>query len=239
VRKADSDASEAVQFLRQVYESLPGHLSDAARIDPFPDGLNYIRFKLELTGIGSIELELSGKPKALGHVASSDLYEEAAPFAGLPCTPANETAKKIMQNCDDVFEKEQFDCNKFMKAAASPFFGDIFKGLDADGIIALLGKESSGWTMTTVRDTCVAKAQAGHFVIAGMTAADLGQNNGHLAVVIACPQEASGTTTVPIGYAGSIGAASARIRGARLSGTFPKQKVWDEEISYFYKAPTI
>lgn len=68
-----SKASPELQLLRDTYERVA-----SARLgsDPFPDGLNYVRFKVDVTGAGSIELELSGKPKALNaDAASSDEVE--------------------------------------------------------------------------------------------------------------------------------------------------------------------
>lgn len=63
-----SKASPELQLLRDAYERIA-----SARLDPepFPDSFNYVRFKVDVTGAGSIELELSGKPKALRVGAAS------------------------------------------------------------------------------------------------------------------------------------------------------------------------
>lgn len=80
-RTGPSKASPELQLLRDAYERIA---SSRLGPDPFPDGLNYVRFKVDVTGAGSIELELSGKPKALNVGAASSGEIEAGLAARVP-----------------------------------------------------------------------------------------------------------------------------------------------------------
>jgi hypothetical protein len=227
-------ASQELQLLRHVYESISANGFSGLRTEPFPDDVNYFRFKFDLTGIGSIEIELSGKPKTFNKRAAAG-FDPLLSIETAPCAPENAKAAQILQTCEAVYESNKGDCNLFVKAASKPHFGEIFRGLDADGIIGKLADAASGWTGTKSIVECVKQAQSGNFVIGGMTSEELGGDHGHLAVIVACPTQPSGNTRVPIGYAGSIGGAS--IKGDRLTTTFKAQSVRDEKVSYFWKEP--
>lgn len=154
----------------------------------------------------------------------------------IPCNPADATAKKIADKCDAEFAGNKTDCNKFVKAALGPFLGaGYFDGLDADGIVGKLKKAGEGWTASRKISVAIAQAKAGKVVIAGMTSVDLGQQHGHLAVVVGCDGQLSDTIIVPLGYAGSIDAEDKRLSGGRLSGTFKAAWVREEKIDYYYK----
>lgn len=234
-RGPDVSVTPELQLLRDVYEHFPEFVLATTRAAPFPEGLNHIKFRFELSGIGNVEFELTGKPDmAAGSKASeSELYR---PVGTGPCIPTNQMARQILQTCEDVYEANKNDCNQFVKAASNPYFGDIFNGLDADGIIAKLSDSASRWSRTNSITECIKQAQSGNFVIAGMTSAELGAGHGHLAVVVACPPQLSDNTKVPLGYAGSIGGGA--IKGERLTGTFRAQLVRDEMVPYFWKTPT-
>jgi hypothetical protein len=153
----------------------------------------------------------------------------------LPCTPANITARNIAQSCENAWPTNNDDCNKFVKAALGGFLGaGYFDGMNADAIVAKMKTASEGWKMTTVIADAIDGAKAGNVVIAGMTAAELSDTNGHLAVVVGCDGAVSGTVPVPQGYAGSL-TARARLDGGRLSGTFLPESVQDGKINYFIK----
>ena len=155
-----------------------------------------------------------------------------------PCVPEDVVAKRILDNCAANFAANCGDCNQFLKAALSVFLNDgYFDGLNADGIVGKLQSPAEGWATSRQIATAIAMAKSGNVVIAGMTAAALGQNHGHLAVVVGCDGQPSGETIVPVGYAGSLDNPAARIEGTRLSGTFSATLVRSQGIDYYYKAP--
>lgn len=174
----------------------------------------------------------------------------------LPCDPVNAVAKKIIARCEASFvEPTNKDCNAYLKAVAKAFFGSgIFSGLDANGIVVDLKKSANGWETDTDIDSAVQAAKEGKLVIAAMSGTELGGNpgsHGHVAVVIACePQESAPKkpdptdppVDVPLGYAGSIMYANTpdpRIRGAKLSGTFPGKMVRQSKINYYWKVTLV
>lgn len=234
---------EAMRLLNFIARHFCG-ASDSTQTPRASSSISYLRLKLDLAEPGSVDLELSQQAE---QVVSRAIAPASRPLSAqffsavqstLPCQPANDTAAKIMQTCDDVFDANRDDCNHFVKAASTPYFGDVFDGLDADGIIAALNASPNGWASTQSIPDAINNAQNGLFVIAGMTSTELDQDHGHLAVVVGCPGALSGTVNVPIGYAGSIGSASAQIRGARLSGSFPASSVRSSKVTYFSKTPT-
>jgi hypothetical protein len=155
-----------------------------------------------------------------------------------PCTPANDVAKAIIESCDENFDANQGDCNKFLKAALADFLaGNYFENLDADQIVGKLKSAAEKWTTSRSIATVIAQAKAGSVVVAGMTSKTLGQSHGHVAVVIGCDGQQSGAKTVPLGYAGSLDNPGARLRGGRLSGTFLATMVQDEHLDYYFKSP--
>ncbi len=156
----------------------------------------------------------------------------------IPCNPENTAAKQIIASCDANFAANRGDCNKFLKAALAEFLaGGYFDGLDADGIVTKLQHQNQGWTRSTHIPTVIGQAKAGQVVIAGMTSAALGQQHGHVAVVVGCDGQVSGSTVVPLGYAGALDNPPAELDGGRLSGTFPADMVRAERLDYFFRAP--
>jgi hypothetical protein len=153
----------------------------------------------------------------------------------VPCTPANVVAMKVIACCEAAFPANRGDCGQFLKAAIGGFLTDGY--LDVGDADAIVGKLKSEWTPTRDIPTAIAAAQSGQLVVAGMTAAELGQHHGHVAVVVGCDGQVSGSVRVPIGYAGSLGNPAAQIAGARLSGTFLASMVQDQEIDYFLRTP--
>jgi hypothetical protein len=152
-----------------------------------------------------------------------------------PCTPSNSIAQQILASCAACFARSNLDCNVFVKAACEEFLvAGYLDGLNADGIVTKFAAASSDWGKTVKITEAISLAKAGKVVIAGMTANELGQDHGHLAVVVGCNGQMSGNVTVPVGYAGSV-ASGARLNGGRLSGTFNAQTVRDENLSYYYR----
>ena len=155
----------------------------------------------------------------------------------VPCNPDNPVAAQIIASCEASFPANRGDCNQFLKAALAPFLPpDYFGDLNADGIVAMLQAPGSGWTRTRAIAETIAAAKAGGVVVAGMNSAALNASHGHVAVVVGCDGQASGSTIVPIGYAGSLGNPDAQIAGARLSGTFPASMVRSEGLDYYLKS---
>ena len=156
----------------------------------------------------------------------------------VPCTPADEVARAIIESCAAKFAANCDDCNKFLKAALSEFLAEGYlDGLNADAIVNKLKSDGGGWGTSRSIATAIAQAKAGKVVVAGMTSAALGQSHGHVAVVVGCDGRPSGETIVPLGYAGSLGNPAARLDGGRLSGTFEATMVRSEKLDYYFKAP--
>lgn len=239
-------AGEAVRLLTRI-AGLDGS-GNLPRPMLFPDGIQSIDLRLELADVGRLDLKIEGSLKEVGlrARAPTERLSERVPLAAdeavdaaVPCTPANTTAASILGTCNQVWTGNNSDCNAFVKAAARPYFGDIFGDLNADGIVDFLSNSANGWTKTTSMADAISAAQSGRFVIAGMSAAELGgtSTHGHLAVVCGCPGQLSGDVVVPLAFAGSILGPEARIRGTRLSGSFPADDVRNGLVSYFSKAP--
>ncbi len=156
----------------------------------------------------------------------------------VPCVPDNEIAQKIIASCEAHFAANAADCNQFLKAALADFLAaGYLDGLNADGIVGKLQDPTEAWTTSRAIPTAIAMAKNGHVVIAGMTSAALGQRHGHVAVVVGCDGQMSGTTVVPLGYAGALGNPAAELCGGRLSGTFEAALVRAGRIDYYFKPP--
>jgi hypothetical protein len=156
----------------------------------------------------------------------------------LPCIPDDAVAKQIIDSCAAAFAENSGDCNKFLKAALLEFLvAGYLDNLDADGIVGKLQSQGQGWTRSRDIGTAITKAKSGNVVVAGMTSTSLGQHHGHVAVVVGCDGQPSGGTIVPVGYAGSLESAEARIEGAKLSWTFAATLVQSQELDYYFKAP--
>lgn len=153
-----------------------------------------------------------------------------------PCSPDNPIAGQIIECCEASFPANRGDCNQFLKAALGPFLpAGYFYGLNADGIVTKMQAANSGWTRTREIAMAIESAKAGYIVVAGMTSTVLGAAHGHVAVVVGCDGQASGSTIVPVGYAGSLGNPAAQIDGARLSGTFAASLVRSEGLDYYIR----
>ncbi len=156
----------------------------------------------------------------------------------VPCNPDNPVAAQIIASCEASFPATRGDCNQFLKAALAPFLPPGYFGdRNADGIVAMLQAPDSGWIWTCAIAEAITAAKAGDLVVAGMNSTALGAAHGHVAVAVGCDGQASGSTIVPIGYAGSLGNPAAQIAGARLSGTFPASMVRSEGLDYYIRPP--
>ena len=155
-----------------------------------------------------------------------------------PCQPDDPVARKILASCAAHFADNSDDCNKFLKAALADFLAQGYlDNLNADAIVGKLRSQAEGWETSRKIETAIDKAKSGNLVVAGMTAASLGQHHGHVAVVVGCDGEVSGGTIVPVGYAGALDNPPARLEGGRLSQTFAATLVRSEGLDYYFKPP--
>ncbi len=152
------------------------------------------------------------------------------------------SAEKIIAKCRENYQTHKGDCVEFASAVLKHFFSspDFDGGVFSDTVVTRLRNGATyKWKKTSSIATAIAQAKAGNFVIAGMKSTELGDTNGHLALVCGVSGQPSGNppVIVPVGYAGSIGGNS--IENARLTGTFNAAMVRAENIDYFYKTPDI
>ncbi len=150
----------------------------------------------------------------------------------------NATADKILAQCAAEWPTSNTDCNQFLKVVAKYFFEpDLFTGagMNADKIVGEMRTQAVWTKLGTTHTSAISHAKAGKFVVAGMTSTEIGDTNGHLAVVIGDDGQNSGTVLVPICYAGSL-RAGGRVARKRVSETFNANDARESRISYFSRA---
>jgi hypothetical protein len=131
------------------------------------------------------------------------------------------------------------DCNCYIKNACRQFVTALpfdTPAFDADAIIGELARTGSGWnSVGTDPDAAAAAANAGNVVVAGLTSNELGENNGHVALVV-IGTEYSGTwgRDLPRCVAGAINPV-ARVKDRGVQFSFPAKKAM--EIRYFSRMP--
>jgi hypothetical protein len=155
-----------------------------------------------------------------------------------PTLAARRRAEKIIAECRRWHPQFRRDCVDFVAAVMTQFFAEpVFDGnVFSDNAIDRL-RRSPRWRRTREIAEAIAAAKAGDFVIAALTSAELGQQHGHMAVVVGEDGRLSGTVVVPIAYAGSLGGAA--IHGERLSGTFRASLVRGQRVHYYIATPDI
>lgn len=170
---------------------------------------------LTIQKMQDIAFAIFGKPEA-----KADHFAEGAVKA--PSAALNPDSQRIIAKCEEVFEANQSDCNKFVKAVAQGLgIQEIPADADADAILNFL-KDASGWSKLTPGDDGAAKAAAdqGQFVIGGLASGDLREDHGHVVVVVAGPLDPA-HHRYPSAYWGKLGGVGAR----------------DKTINYAFKAP--
>jgi hypothetical protein len=92
------------------------------------------------------------------------------------------TADEIIKVCEEKFDANQDDCNRFVKAVASAF-GITLTG-NADAITDEI--QGAGWTRLADGGAAAESAAAGNLVIGGLKGADLTspEAHGHVVVVV-------------------------------------------------------
>jgi hypothetical protein len=153
-------------------------------------------------------------------------------------------------NCASGIARPNRDCNCFLKNAARSFFSgtQAFDNAskNADQIIGLLADSSNGWTEIAntggdgaqrTADAIAAFNDDHKVVIAGMTSDELGDTNGHLALVVSGTETAgSAKLDVPKCTAGSKND-TARVKDKGVNWSFGKTKV--RQVRYFWRVPDV
>ncbi|MFG1379135.1 hypothetical protein [Xanthobacter autotrophicus] len=89
-------------------------------------------------------------------------------------------AKDIIASCQTLWDANKNACNDFVTAVAKDQ-GVTLTGQADDILRAIKG---TGWTAEADGKAADAAAKAGKLVVGGLTAADLGDTNGHVVIVI-------------------------------------------------------
>lgn len=112
----------------------------------------------------------------------------------------NPTAQRIIDACEDVFDDNSEDCNKFAKAVATKF--SVTLTGNADAIVDQI--QGDGWTSLANGVEAKAKADDGWLVVGGLKGTD--QNppnaNGHVVIVVSGPLAQA---KYPTAYWGQLG----------------------------------
>lgn len=97
----------------------------------------------------------------------------------------NANAQKVIDACEEVFDDNSDDCNKFAKAVAATF-GVTLTG-NADAIVDQV--QGDGWTSLADGVEAKAKADDGWLVIGGLKGADQTPpaDHGHVVIVVSGP----------------------------------------------------
>src|SRR5262249_23554350 len=97
----------------------------------------------------------------------------------------NPIAQKIIDICDEVFDDNSDDCNKFAKAVAAKF--SITLTGNADSIVDAI--QGEGWTVLADGVEAKSKADDGWFVVGGLKGADQTPpvDHGHVVIVVSGP----------------------------------------------------
>lgn len=149
----------------------------------------------------------------------------AMPTAEVPIVSSGQ--KKIIDACEKHWNAHKSDCSGFAKAVANEL-GIELPNVKADPIIDWISEWSraSWWEIgTPIR--AGAYAEEGYFVLACLTSAKSGRENGHVAVVTSGHKSAH--SKYPRGYWGaykSIGA-----KNDTINWSFPKEHM--DKVTYF------
>lgn len=153
----------------------------------------------------------------------------------------NDNAKKVVKACEDNFEANKADCNKFLKAVATALGVAGIPGGDnanADAIINALEAVPAGWTKLAQGSHQEAhdQAVAGKFVVSGLLSTDMNKPNGHVAVVTCGDMVHSGADDLdyPRGYWGTLGTEGKQCTGMNFGYPAPARK----ELRYYWISMT-
>jgi hypothetical protein len=178
-------------------------------------------WKLRETAISLFGKPPRGKDSVSGDEASGHVE-----------TVTNEQAKRIIAQCEKDWEANKSDCNSFVKAVAADLqIRDIPAAADADGIVNFL-QGSAEWRKLTAGDDAAAKqaADAGKFVIGGLTSAELGDAHGHVVVTVSGPFD-PGHGRYPRAYWGQLGG----VGNKNTTINFAFRRPFCDRVRYFVK----
>src|SRR4051812_36386472 len=123
----------------------------------------------------------------------------------------NENAKKIIEACEENFEKYKSDCSGFVKAVVSSVSRSSLHG-NADDIVDFLN-HTDGWTVLANGDGQAAKEKAdnGWLVVGGMMNTELtpARSHGHVVIVVTGSLDAV-HHNYPTAYWGMFGGVGAK-----------------------------
>jgi hypothetical protein len=139
-------------------------------------------------------------------------------------------AQKVIDTTQDVFDNTagaSGDCNKFVKAVCDKLVTNPFDdGANADDITKNIRdanwRAANGWTGLD-EDPVSAKTAAdnGDLVIGGATGADLGEDHGHVVVVVTCESFWKGYGYASWGMLGGTGMVDAKMTLAYKAADLP------------------
>ncbi|RWP51084.1 hypothetical protein [Mesorhizobium sp.] len=101
----------------------------------------------------------------------------------MPASALNPNAQKVLDACKGRWDANKKDCNAFVKAVAADCKVVIAADADADAIVSLV--TGAGWRREADGPAALKAAQEGRLVIGGLSGADLGDDHGHVVVVVA------------------------------------------------------
>lgn len=121
------------------------------------------------------------------------------PIAEVPIVSSGQ--KKIIEACEKHWNAHKSDCSGFAKAVAKELSIEL-PNVKADPIIAWISEWSraSWWKIGSPKEAGTL-AEEGYFVLACLTTADSGDDNGHVAVVTSGYKSAH--SKYPRGYWGA------------------------------------
>jgi hypothetical protein len=127
-------------------------------------------------------------------------------------------AQKVIDNCTYDWPANQGNCSGFVKAVCDGL-GVAMSAGQADAIVAYFRDSTNGWTAITDQkdgsgnvtqrkeEGAKEAADNGNLVLCGLTSAELGAANGHVAVIISAALifSSSNNDYYPVAYWGTLG----------------------------------
>lgn len=141
-----------------------------------------------------------------------------------------EKKQEIIDACENNWEANKSDCNKFVRTVGAELGITIVQG-NADSIIDSL--TAPIWTSVADGIAAKQKADEGFFVIAGLKAAahTPPRLNGHVAVVVFGPLDPT-HNKYPTGYWGSLGSVGKKNSTLNYSWNASDRN----NVKYFYRS---
>jgi len=152
---------------------------------------------------------------------------------GVPAAPASAGARRIIDKCEEVWEANRADCNRFVKAVADGVgIQEIPANATADAILTFLNG-NAGWVKLAAGDDQNAKAAAdeGKFVIGGLSSGELNDSNGHVVVVVSGPFDPA-HNRYPSAYWGKLNGVGSRNKTINYAFLPPQRDC----VRYFVRA---